>query len=195
MSALAFVLVSRCERPEEPAPPPPPPPSSAAARARPTIAALGRLEPRHGVIRVAGPPRWAVVIGKLHIEEGDEIQKGQVIAHLADIELLRAQMKRLEAELALAEQKLARKKRLSERKITPQSEFEDAAVERDAARASLEVARADLDLSIVRSPIAGRVLEIHAREGGAWERKALPRSARSPPCTPSPKSTRTTSRA
>ena len=52
-----------------------PPPAAAAAPANPTtpgaVTALGRLEPKDGVIRVAGPSRFAVVIAQLLVDDGD----------------------------------------------------------------------------------------------------------------------------
>lgn len=129
------------------------------------VAALGRLEPRHGVIRVAGPPRPAVVIRTLSVEEGDAVHEGDVIATLADIGLQKAEVARLEAELANAEREIERNRPLLRKGVIPESNWEALALTRDVARANLDRARADLELSLVRSPIDGQVLEIHAREG------------------------------
>lgn len=129
------------------------------------VGALGRIEPRGGVRRVAGPPRPAAVIQELHVEEGDSVEKGQVLAVLAGIGLERAEVARLSAELANAERELERNRRLFHDGVMSDSEWEALGLRRDVARAGLERARADLELSTVRSPIAGQVLEIHAREG------------------------------
>ena len=129
------------------------------------VAALGRIEPLHGVIRLAGPPRPAVVIGELRVEEGDTVAKGQVIALLTGIDLQRAEVARLRAELSNAERELERKRKLYRDGALSDSELEAAELGRDVARAGLLGAEADLELSIVRSPLDGQVLEIHAREG------------------------------
>ena len=129
------------------------------------VAALGRLEPRRGVIRVAGPPRAAVVIEKLEVEEGELVKAGQVLAVLQGIGLQRADVKRFRAELAHATREPERKGRLYRKGTLSDTEFEAAQLRRDVARAGLERAQADLELSTVRSPIDGQVLEIHAREG------------------------------
>jgi HlyD family secretion protein len=47
-----------------------------------------------------------------------------------------------------------------------------AAAEVDAAAAELEQARSDLELSLLRAPIAGRVLAVHARAGEAPDASA-----------------------
>jgi multidrug efflux pump subunit AcrA (membrane-fusion protein) len=129
------------------------------------VAALGRLEPRRGVIRVAGPPRVAVVIEKLDVEEGDAVNAGQVLAVLQGIGLQRADVARFRAELTNATRELERKERLYRRGTLSDTELEAAQLHRDVARAGLERAEADLELSTVRSPIDGQVLEIHARAG------------------------------
>ncbi|MEN8160523.1 MAG: efflux RND transporter periplasmic adaptor subunit, partial [Myxococcota bacterium] len=124
-----------------------------------------RLEPRRGVIRVAGPPRAAVVIEKLEVDEGDLVKAGAVLAVLQGIGLERAEVARFRAELANATRELERNTRLHRKGSLSDSEFEAAALRRDVARAGLERAQAGLELSTVRSPIDGQVLEIHAREG------------------------------
>jgi HlyD family secretion protein len=129
------------------------------------VAALGRLEPRRGVIRVAGPPRAAVVIEKLEVEEGDVVESGRVLAILQGVGLQRAEVARFRAELAHATRELERKARLYRKGTLSDTDFEAAQLRRDVARAGLERVQADLELSTVRSPIDGQVLEIHAREG------------------------------
>jgi HlyD family secretion protein len=129
------------------------------------VAALGRLEPHRGVIRVAGPPRAAVVIEKLEVEEGARVAAGAVLAVLQGSALQRAEAARFRAELANATRELERKSRLHRRGSLSDSDFEAAQLRRDVARAGLARAEADLELSTVRSPIDGQILEIHAREG------------------------------
>lgn len=129
------------------------------------VAALGRIEPRDGVRRIAGPPRAAVVIGELLVQEGDRVEKGQTIAVLAETPVQRAEVSRLEAELASAERELERNRRLRRDSVLSDAEWDAVLLRRDVARAYLERARSELELSRVRSPIDGQVLEIHAREG------------------------------
>lgn len=129
------------------------------------IAALGRIEPRNGVVRVAGPPRPTVVIQELLAREGDPVERGGVLAVLAGIDVERAEVARLEAELANAERELNRHRELRRSHVLSESEWQARELARDVARAALERARAELELSTVRAPIDGRVLEIHARAG------------------------------
>lgn len=129
------------------------------------VGCLGRLEPRGGVLRVAGPPRPAVVIEELLVSEGGSVQEGQVIAVLAGIGVQRADVARLEAELANAERELARHRKLRSNRVLSESELQAHQLARDVARAALARAQAEFELSTVRAPIDGQVLEIHAREG------------------------------
>jgi HlyD family secretion protein len=138
---------------------------SAPDEVRSGISALGRIEPRHGVLRVAGPPRPAVVIEKLLVEEGDRVERGQELAVLQGIALQRADVARFQAELAQAEREVRRRQNLARASAAAESVLEEASLRRDVARAELARAEAELELSRVRAPIAGQVLEIHARGG------------------------------
>lgn len=129
------------------------------------VGALGRLEPRHGVLQVAGPPRPVAVIQELFVEEGDQLVAGQPIAVLAGIDLLRADVERLEAELANAQSDWKRNEDLFQKGVLADAKWEEIELARQVARTNLSRARADLALSTVRAPIEGRVLEIHTRAG------------------------------
>jgi HlyD family secretion protein len=104
------------------------------------------------------------VIEKLEVEEGESIEAGQVLAVLQGIGLQRAEVTRFHAELAHATRELERKARLYRKGTLSDTEFEASQLRRDVARAELERAQAALELSTVRSPIDGQLLEIHARE-------------------------------
>jgi HlyD family secretion protein len=79
--------------------------------------------------------------------------------------LHKAEVARLRAEVWKAERELERTQRLYKDGVTSDSARDAAEMSAQVARASLEGAQAELDLSIVRSPLSGQVLEIHARTG------------------------------
>ena len=89
------------------------PPAAAAAPANPptpgAVTALGRLEPKNGVIRVAGPSRFAVVISQLLVDDGDQVKEGEPIAildsHLQD----KATVARMKAEVENNKREYARR--------------------------------------------------------------------------------------
>jgi len=129
------------------------------------VTALGRIEPGDGVVHVAGPSGAPPVIAELLVEEGDRVEKGQVLAVLDTHALRQAAVERLAAELENAERELRRAEQLQAQHTTSRSELDAAAVAARVARASLDAARARLELAQVRSPLRGQVIAIGAREG------------------------------
>jgi HlyD family secretion protein len=129
------------------------------------VAALGRLEPRDGLFRVAGPSRPSVVIAALLVEEGDRVASGQPLAILDTRDEHAATVVRLEAELENAEAELARTAELSARQLAPATQLDEVRLRVAVARAGLLGARAALDRDTVRAPVSGQVIAIHARHG------------------------------
>jgi HlyD family secretion protein len=129
------------------------------------VTALGRLEPKDGVIRIAGPSQPAVVIGKLLIDVNDRVAAGQTIAILDNYDAAKADVARLEAELHNAEAECRRYDQLFKDGFVSPSERETWHTKQAMLEAQLERAKAELALAVVRSPISGRVLDVHAREG------------------------------
>jgi len=129
------------------------------------ITALGRIEPGEGVIHVAGPSGAPPVIAKLLVQEGDRVEKGQALAILDTHALRQAAVERLSAELENAERELRRAQQLQARNTASRSDLDAAAVAARVAKASLDAARARLELAQVRSPLRGQVIAIDAREG------------------------------
>lgn len=161
--AAAFLLVAACLQTRIGAAASPPEEEGGATLTR--VAALGRIEPRDGVTHVAGPPRAAVVLAAVSVEEGDRVERGEVIATLAEIGLQRAEVARQRAGLENAEREVARNRELKNKGVLPESTWEAVVLARDVARANLDRAEADLELSSVRSPIDGQVLDLHVRAG------------------------------
>jgi len=129
------------------------------------ITALGRLEPKDGVIRVAGPSHFAVVIGKLYIDTNDPVTAGQPIALLDSYDATKANVARLKAELQQADREYQRYARLFADGVVSASERESWQFKVETLRAELQRAEAELELAVVRSPINGHVLDVHARQG------------------------------
>jgi len=131
----------------------------------PRIAALGRIEPRGGVVRVSGPSRPSVVISKLRVKEGERVEVGQVIAVLDTHEVQAAEVTRLRAEVRNSERDYQRQRTLRDRGALSAAGLESWLLKRDVARANLQRARAELEQSSVVSPVSGRVLDVHTRNG------------------------------
>ena len=130
-----------------------------------TVSALGRLEPRGGVLRLSGPSLPVVVIAELHVEEGQMLAKGDLIARLDSHARELADIDRAQAELDDAKRELARSEKLQAGRAASMVAREEAEIGLKVARANLAGAQAELALTEVRSPIDGQVLAIHTRGG------------------------------
>jgi len=129
------------------------------------VTALGRLEPKGGVIRVAGPSHAAVVLTDLYVDEGDVLEKGQMIARLDSYARNQAELTAQRAMVEDAERELARSSRLEAGRAASLAARETAEMKVKVAKARLAAAEAELALSEVRAPIAGQVLSLHVRQG------------------------------
>ena len=129
------------------------------------ITALGRLEPKDGIMRIAGPSHFAVVIGKLLVDTNDRVTAGQTIAILDSYDASKANVARLQAALHNAEVECRRYERLFGEGFVSASERDSWTSKVATLKAELQRAEAERDQAVVRSPITGRVLDIHAREG------------------------------
>jgi len=129
------------------------------------VSALGRLEPKDGVRRVAGPSGTASVISELRVDDGSVVRRGDVIAVLDTEPILRADVAQLRAELENAKRELERHDELNTSNVISKSLYEDRATRVRVVEARLAHAQAELERAHVRSPIDGRVLYVHAREG------------------------------
>src|SRR5689334_20718460 len=72
------------------------------------VTALGRIEPKNRIQRIAGPSRPSVVIAKLLVEEGDRVTAGQPIAVLDTQAEDEATLARAKAQMAHAQRTLDR---------------------------------------------------------------------------------------
>jgi HlyD family secretion protein len=80
---------------------------TALAAAPPTgVSALGRLEPEHGIVRIAAPSlpgvTGGVVVRELRVEVGDDVEAGQVLAMTDLAAILAAAVRQAETGLELA---------------------------------------------------------------------------------------------
>jgi HlyD family secretion protein len=129
------------------------------------VSSLGRLEPKGRVMRVAGPSQPGAVIAELRVNEGDQVHAGDVIAVLDTFAVEQATLARLELELGHAQAESHRRENLYRKSIVSASEREDLHTQVEVARAKVQEAHAKLDLNVVRAPISGTVLKVHAYPG------------------------------
>lgn len=91
-------------------------------------------------------------------EVGDTFEKGDVIARIDD-RFYRAEVKRLEADLAAKANTLKRVEELAASQFSSQSTLDQARAEKEMAEAQLDQARHNLERTKIRAPFAGVVVE------------------------------------
>jgi len=128
------------------------------------VSCLGRLEPGEGVLRIASPSGDSV-IGEIRVAEGDRVEPGQILATLVTRGLHLAKVERLQAELDQARREATRLQKLSSGRAASEAKSDAAVIDVRIAEAGLKAALEQVALSEIRAPIAGEVLEIHARAG------------------------------
>lgn len=127
---------------------------------------------------VAARARIGGTVRDLGIDEGDAVEKGQVIATVVDEKLplriaaLESQINALEARYRQARTNLERAETLRQRGIIPQASLDDARTDRDVVAAELAARRAEGDLAsqqlaegAVEAPTSGRVLTVPVVDG------------------------------
>ncbi len=133
-----------------------------------TISANGTLTP---VVLVNVGTQISGTVAKLHADYNDQVEVGQILAEL-DPAILRAQLQQSKANLLnaqvtlkIAENKLKRHRLLKEKAFISPEALEIVEQETEAARAQLAVSKAqverdqaNLNYSVIRSPISGVVI-------------------------------------
>ncbi len=141
---------------------------------------LGSIElPLEGTVAVAS--QYAGRVASVHVDEGDRVEQGQVLAVVSsrDYAQERARATRLEAEVGVARQQAERDRTLAAEGIVPASRAASSAAtsraleaELNALRAvtdRLEAARGDAAGFVLQAPRAGVVVARHVVAGAALE--------------------------
>ncbi len=101
-------------------------------------------------------PQVSEVITRIHFEEGQRVEAGQVLVDLENREAL-ADVAAGRANLIDFENQLRRSRELFDTRAVAASEVDQRKAQRDAARAALDAAESRLSETRVRAPFAGRV--------------------------------------
>ena len=119
------------------------------------VSALGRIEPLGGISQVSVPSSLSNDrVREILVKEGQEVRKGQPLAVLESIDTLESSVRKSEAEIRVAESKLA---------------AQDSVIARykaDLGQASAEARRAE-QLFAAGATSANRVEKLQADESGA----------------------------
>jgi membrane fusion protein (multidrug efflux system) len=104
------------------------------------------------------------VVEELLVEEGDYVEKDQVLARIDDARLS-LEVARAEANLAKLQQEYQRNRQLAERQLVSAEAFERLTYDVDAVRADLDLARLQLAYTEIRAPFSGVVSARYIKVG------------------------------
>jgi membrane fusion protein (multidrug efflux system) len=104
------------------------------------------------------------IVEKIYKEEGDFVKKGEALLSLEPEQYALAEQAAA-VEYKKQEAKYERLKKMHDKKLLSDEEFDDAKYSLDAMRIKWDEAKLNLDYMIVRSPISGRVGERLAKIG------------------------------
>lgn len=110
------------------------------------------------VAKVAGEVR------AIEVEEGDTVSKGQVLARL-DGDRLRLELNETEARLEKLKRDYERNVDLSSKGLVSAGDFEKIKYDMEALQAAYNLARLELDYTLIRAPIDGVVSERFIKVG------------------------------
>jgi len=103
-------------------------------------------------------------IRELLVEEGDDVNQGQVLARL-DGDRLRLELSESQARLRKLQRDFERNKDLQEKGLISEGDFEKIQYDLEALQASYNLASLELDYTQIRAPIEGVISERYVRLG------------------------------
>ncbi len=93
-------------------------------------------------------------IMKIYFKEGTAVEQGQLLAKINDLPL-QAELKKLQTQVKLAEDKVYRQKMLLAKDAVSKEAYEQAATELDKLNADIELAKAYIAQTELRAPFTG----------------------------------------
>ncbi|WP_438865401.1 efflux RND transporter periplasmic adaptor subunit [Neptunicella sp.] len=127
-----------------------------------TTAVLEAKEEAFVVARASG------IIHEIMVEEGDYVEKGQVLAKL-ETERYRLNLLKAQANLVGIEKELSKIKDVYQKKLVSDDTYDKLVAQYASAKASLELAQLDLEETTILAPISGFIAERNAKVGNLTE--------------------------
>lgn len=128
-----------------------------------TIKVQGSVESDNNILI---PAQSSGTVKKIHVTEGENISKGQLLAEL-DGAILENTLAELQVNLELARTVFERQSRLWDKEIGSEVQYLQAKTNKDALEKRLAATREQYQLTKITSPINGTVDEILLKEGEA----------------------------
>ncbi|MCW8092037.1 efflux RND transporter periplasmic adaptor subunit [Alteromonas sp. ASW11-130] len=127
-----------------------------------TTAILEAKEEAFVVARAAG------IIENIYVEEGDYVEKGQVLAQL-DPSRYELSLKKARADLKGVEQELAKINKVYSKKLVSDDTYDKLSAQYEAIKATVKLAELDLKEATIVAPISGFIAERNAKVGNLTE--------------------------
>ncbi len=109
-------------------------------------------------------PEYSGILIDVNVNEGDRVQKGQILARI-DEGGLGSQLAQMEAQETLAKTTFERQQRLWEQNIGSEIQFLEAKTNYEAIQNSVNQMRSQLAKTVVRAPFSGVIDEIFTEQG------------------------------
>jgi RND family efflux transporter MFP subunit len=109
-------------------------------------------------------PEFSGVLLDVAVDEGDRVQKGQILARIDDGGLA-SQLAQMEAQAALAKTTFERQQRLWEQNIGSEIQYLEAKTNYEAIQNSVSQMKSQLAKTVVRAPFGGIIDETFSEEG------------------------------
>ena len=93
-------------------------------------------------------------ITAIHFTEGSNVEKGQLLAKVNDAQL-QAQLRKLEVQLKLAEDRVYRQNALLEKEAVSKEAYEQVQTDLAMLKAEIDMVKANIDLTELRAPFDG----------------------------------------
>lgn len=127
-----------------------------------TTAVLEAKEEAFVVARASG------IIEVIHVEEGDYVEKGQVLAQL-EPKRYHLSLDRAKADLVGIEKELHKINKVYDKKLVSDDTYDKLNAQYQSAKATLALAELDLKEATIRAPISGFIAERNAKVGNLTE--------------------------
>lgn len=127
-----------------------------------TTAVLEAKEEAFVVARASG------IIEHIYVEEGDYVEKGQVLAKL-EPKRYQLSLQRAKADLQGIEKELAKINKVYNQKLVSDDTYDKISAQYQSAQATLKLAELDLKEATIIAPISGYIAERNAKVGNLTE--------------------------
>lgn len=104
------------------------------------------------------------IVNEIYVEEGDEVEAGQVIAKIED-EQYKIEAARAKATLDRLKNEFQRNKELFDKNLIAAETFQNSQYEYESQKAAYDLAMLNLEYTSIKSPISGVVSERFVKRG------------------------------